>query len=92
MGTGRLWTRVARRLACELPQPLERGEPLGRSRGGRATWAAHAGEAGSVVIKARSESDRASEKTAWCAVHLPLLARRGYPIPEILWHGALDDE
>jgi len=50
------------------------------------TWAARAQTIGAIVVKARC-GDRASEKTQWCASHLPALGGRGYPVPTILWHG-----
>lgn len=64
---------------------------LGRPRADRRTWAAEAEGLGELVVKAR-RGDRADEKTRWSAEHLPLLARRGYPAPEIVWHGSLADD
>jgi aminoglycoside phosphotransferase len=51
-------------------------------------WSAEAADLGEIVVKARY-GDRAGEKTRWCATNMPLLAARGYPAPEILWHGVL---
>jgi hypothetical protein len=83
---------VARRISCELGVPVTLVERLGRPRDERVTWLADAGPAGPVIIKARAAGDRPDEKTAWAAAALPLLAARGYPVPEILWHGLLDHD
>ena len=55
------------------------------------TWAARTKTLGELVVKAR-RGDRAYDKTSWCAVHLPLLGARGYPVPAIVWHGLLGGE
>ncbi len=52
------------------------------------TWAARAQGTGAIVVKVRDRDDgRADERTRWCAVHLPALGVRGYPVPAIVWHG-----
>ena len=33
----------------------------------------------------------AGERVAWAAAALPVLAGRGYPVPEVVWHGRLDE-
>jgi hypothetical protein len=63
-------------------------EDLGFSRSDRVTWAAEAEGLGALVVKAR-RGDQADEKTRWTAENLPLLARRGYPVPELVWHGSV---
>jgi Phosphotransferase enzyme family len=83
------WAAVAARLGTELGEPVRHVEALGRPRPGRAVWAAEAQGLGALVVKAR-HGDRAGEKTRWCAEHLPLLRARGYPAPEIVWHGFLE--
>jgi aminoglycoside phosphotransferase (APT) family kinase protein len=83
---------VARRISSELGLTVTLEERLGRERQERVTWLADAGAAGPVVVKARAADDRPDEKTAWAAAVLPLLAARGYPVPEILWHGLLDGD
>jgi hypothetical protein len=55
------------------------------------TWAARTETVGELVVKAR-RGGRAYDKTDWCAVHLPLLGARGYPVPAIVWHGLLGDD
>jgi hypothetical protein len=85
-----LWPAVARRISSEFGITLTLQERLGNPRQQRVTWLADAGAAGSVIIKARAADDRADEKTAWAAAALPLLAARGYPVPEIVWHGLLN--
>jgi hypothetical protein len=87
----RLWPSVARRVSSELGVTVTLDERLGKPRRQRLTWLADAGPAGPVVIKARAADERPDEKTKWAAAALPLLASRGYPVPEILWHGLLDD-
>jgi Phosphotransferase enzyme family len=81
---------VARRLEAELGRRVRLLDELGRPRPERRTWAAEAEGLGDVVVKARHE-DWAAEKTRWAAGHLPLLARRGHPVPEIIWHGQLGE-
>jgi aminoglycoside phosphotransferase (APT) family kinase protein len=78
------------RLAAELGAPVRKVRLLGEPRPNRMTWAVGAHDLGELVVKARLE-DWAGEKTRWCAAHLPLLGRRGYPVPEIVWHGALEE-
>jgi aminoglycoside phosphotransferase (APT) family kinase protein len=80
---------IQNRLRAELGEPVRLAGVLGRPRTDRRTWAADAEGIGPLVVKAR-RGDWADEKTRWCAENLPLLAARGYPAPEILWHGALD--
>ena len=81
-------SRVIRCLGAQ-DGSLQLVERLGNERADRVTWAARSDELGEVVVKARYR-DRAPEKTRWCATTLPLLGARGYPVPEYLWHGALD--
>ncbi len=52
------------------------------------TWAASTQGAGEIVVKVRC-GDSAEKKTQWSAAHLPALGARGYPVPEILWHGMI---
>jgi aminoglycoside phosphotransferase len=75
-------------LAAELGDSLGEVETLGTPGPRRLTWAAESAQLGRVVVKARY-GDRADEKTRWCAANLPRLGARGYPVPEILWHGPL---
>jgi Ser/Thr protein kinase RdoA (MazF antagonist) len=87
-----LWPAVARRVSSGLGLTVALDERLGRQRQERVTWLADAGPAGPVIVKARAADDRPDEKTAWAAAVLPLLAARGYPVPQILWHGLLDHD
>lgn len=87
-----LWPAVARRVSTELGLTVTLDERLGRQQQERVTWLADAGPAGPVIVKARAAGDRPDEKTAWAAATLPLLAARGYPVPEVLWHGHLDHD
>jgi hypothetical protein len=68
---------------------MRRVEALGRPRPERAVWAAEADGLGPLVVKARG-GERADEGARWCAACLPLLRARGYPAPELVWHGFLD--
>jgi hypothetical protein len=82
-----LWARAAeqvRRARGWSLRPLAR---LGRPRAERRTWLAE-GAAGTVVVKA-SANQFAAARAAWVAEALSLLAARGYPVPEVLWHGRL---
>jgi Phosphotransferase enzyme family len=81
---------VGRRLEAELGRRFRLLADLGRPTPERRTWAAEAEGLGDVVVKARHE-DWAEAKTRWAAEHLPLLGRRGYPVPELIWHGSLGD-
>ena len=81
------WPAIAARLEPELGEPLPRARRLTPPRRARATWAVPTRESGELVVKVR-HGDRADEKTQWCADRLPLLAVRGYPVPEIIWHGS----
>jgi hypothetical protein len=85
------WDVVGARLERELGEPVRGARWLSSPRRTRITWAARAKTAGELVVKAW-HGDRAQEKTAWCAVHLPVLAARGYPVPAIVWHGLVDGE
>ena len=85
------WAAVAARLEAELGEPVRNVGVLGRPRPGRALWAAESDGRGALVVKAR-RGELADVGTRWCAACLPLLGARGYPVPEILWHGFLDLE
>src|SRR5262249_20645880 len=61
---------------------------LGRPRDVRCTWLAD-GEPGRVVVKLR-ENPFAADRVAWVAEVLALLRADGYPVPEPLWSGELD--
>ena len=85
------WPALASLLAAAVGRRVSFAGVLGRPRPGSVTWAAEAADLGEIVVKVRT-GDRADEKTRWCATHLPLLGARGYPVPEILWHGPLDGD
>jgi Ser/Thr protein kinase RdoA (MazF antagonist) len=85
------WAAVAPRLVAALGEPVRYQHELGRSRERRMTWAVQGERSGPLVVKMR-QGDRAEEKTQWAADYLPTLAVRGYPVPQILWHGLLDDQ
>jgi aminoglycoside phosphotransferase (APT) family kinase protein len=82
---------LAARLEAELGRPVRILTKLGEPRTERATWAVEAAGAGELVVKVR-HGDRADEKTLWTEANLPLLAARGYPVPELVWHGRLEGE
>jgi Ser/Thr protein kinase RdoA (MazF antagonist) len=82
------WSAVSVGLEEVLGEPVELGEPLGRSRTKACVRAAASAQHGQLVVKLR-HGDRADEKTSWLATHLPRLAERGYPAPRILWHGPI---
>jgi aminoglycoside phosphotransferase (APT) family kinase protein len=85
------WPPVGARLERELGEPVRDARLLSPPRPSRLTWAARTEAGGELVVKAR-RGDRAEEKTGWSAAHLPRLAARGYPVPAVVWHGALDDQ
>jgi aminoglycoside phosphotransferase (APT) family kinase protein len=82
---------VAALLAGVLGEPVSGGLPVTPGWSSRTTWAARGERAGSLIVKAR-RGERAEEKTEWCAARLPLLGARGYPVPEIIWHGMTRDQ
>jgi Ser/Thr protein kinase RdoA (MazF antagonist) len=82
------WREVQGLAAAMLGDRVYTPEPLTTVRQSRMTWAARAERTGPIVVKVR-HGDRASEKTQWCAAHLPALGARGYPVPAILWHGMI---
>jgi aminoglycoside phosphotransferase (APT) family kinase protein len=84
------WDEVAPLLARVLGEQVNGGLPLTPGWSTRMTWAAGGERSGPLVVKVRLD-DRAHEKAAWCAAHLPQLAARGYPVPAIIWHGMADD-
>ena len=85
------WAGVEARLAAGLRCGVQYTETLRAAGAARAAWAARADGLGEVVVKAR-KGDRAREKTQWRVANLPLLAARGYPAPDVVWHGALDED
>ncbi|HEY1620133.1 MAG TPA: aminoglycoside phosphotransferase family protein [Streptosporangiaceae bacterium] len=82
---------VAALLAGVLGEPVSGGLPVTPGWSSRTNWAACGERAGSLIVKAR-RGERAYEKTEWCAARLPLLGARGYPVPEIIWHGMASDQ
>jgi aminoglycoside phosphotransferase (APT) family kinase protein len=91
VGESLTWRVVGARLERELGEPVRDARWLTSPRQSRMTWAARTQTIGELVIKAR-RGDRAYDKTGWCAVHLPLLGARGYPVPAIVWHGLVGEE
>ena len=85
------WEAIAARLTEQLGEPIRSPARLGPPRPARATWAIETTGVGQLVVKAR-RGDRADEKTRWCVANLPRLTERGYPVPEILWHGLIGDD
>jgi Ser/Thr protein kinase RdoA (MazF antagonist) len=85
----RLWMRAAERIAAARGWLLEPLGRLGQQHEDRCTWLA-SGASGLVVVKAVSNPFSAA-RAEWSAAALPVLARRGYPVPEIVWRGPLDE-
>jgi hypothetical protein len=91
------WRRSSRFCALELRRRSQMARPRKRLKQAeraalgcdRLPIGAHGKEGSPVEIRKRVRPD---EKTAWAAVALPLLAERGYPVPEILRHSLLDDD
>lgn len=84
------WSEIAAHAARELGESLHSPSPLARPGPSRATWAVES-SLGEPVVKVR-HGDRADEKTRWCAANLPRLGARGYPVPEIVWHGLVGND
>src|SRR5919204_6607410 len=85
------WESLERRVSAALGTRLRGGMRLGKPRPRRATWAAASENGEELIVKAR-RGDFADEQIPWTARHLPQLGARGYPVPEIVWHGPLDGE
>jgi Phosphotransferase enzyme family len=93
METDELWGRVAARIYSTCGWWLRRSAQLGRPREGRRTWLAESvgdGGPGKVVVKA-SANPFVPARAAWTADAMGLLGERGYPVPPLLWRGALDE-
>src|SRR5439155_19918116 len=56
----------------------------------RRSWLAR-GQPGTVVVKALA-NPFVRQRAAWAVRALSVLGGRGYPVPETLWHGELDDD
>jgi hypothetical protein len=85
------WREVRLLVAKKLGERVDDARPLTPVRLSRMTWAARAQRTGAIVVKVKDSDDgRADQKAQWCAEHLPVLGGRGYPVPRILWHGAID--
>jgi Ser/Thr protein kinase RdoA (MazF antagonist) len=84
-----LWEQVAMRLHSACGWSLRPITRLGRPRENRRTWLAE-GEPGTIIVKAVSNPFVAA-KAAWTLDALSLLAKRGYPVPQLLWQGSLDE-
>jgi hypothetical protein len=82
------WREVQLLVARELGERLDDAQPLTPVRQSRMTWAARTQRTGPIVVKVRL-GDGADEKTQWCIANLPALGARGYPVPDILWHGMI---
>ncbi|SRR6266536_708886 len=92
METDELWSRVAARIHANCGWSLRPLAGLGQPREGRRTWLAESigqPEPGTVIVKA-SANPFAPTRAAWTANAMGLLGERGYPVPALLWHGALD--
>ena len=85
------WEPLERCVSAALGTRLRGVVRLGRPRPRRATWAAASEDGDELIVKAR-RGDFAEEQIPWTARHLPQLGARGYPVPEIVWQGSLDDE
>src|SRR5918911_3066776 len=85
------WEPVERRVSAALGMRVRSATPLGKPRPRRATWAAESDAGEELIVKAR-RGDFADKQTPWAARYLPQLRARGYPVPEIVWHGPLDEE
>jgi hypothetical protein len=87
------WREVQLMVSRELGARVFGAEPLAPVKRSGMTWAAGTPGTGAIVVKVREGDDgRAEEKARWCAAHLPVLGARGYPVPEILWHGMISAE
>ena len=84
-----LWLDAAARIRSAQAWSLEPRERLGRAHDNRVVWLAeHEGER--LVVKVRADQF-ASERAPWTAETLAWLRGRGYPAPELLWWGEVDE-
>jgi Phosphotransferase enzyme family len=93
MQTDELWSQVAARIHSSCGWSLRPLAQLGTPRDTGRTWLAEPvgdGGPGRVIIKA-SANPSALARAAWTASAMGLLGERGYPVPALLWHGALDE-
>jgi hypothetical protein len=88
-GADRLWQRAATRIRAATGWSLSLLGRAGSVADDRRTWLAQAGF-GPAVVKAVA-SPFAGERAVWAAAALPVLAGRGYPVPDVVWHGRLDE-
>lgn len=86
-----MWPWVEARLERKLGPRCRSPRLLFSPWSTRVTWAVSMPRLGELVVKI-SSGDRAAQKAQWCALNLPRLAARGYPVPSIIWHGPLNQE
>jgi hypothetical protein len=90
--TDELWPQVAAWIRSAGGWSLRPVAQLGQPRDTRRTWLAESvgqPELRVVIVKA-SANPFAPARAAWAANALSLLGERGYPVPGLLWRGALD--
>lgn len=85
-----MWPIVAVRLQQVLGQTCRSPAMLASFWSTRAAWSVSMPTFGDLVVKIRN-GDRAGAKAQWSARNLPLLAKRGSPVPPIIWQGPLDE-
>lgn len=88
-GADELWVSAAGRIGAACGWALKPLRKAGRARNERHTWLAQ-GEPGTVVVKALA-NPFAGQRAEWTLDALSWLAARGYPVPEVLWQGGLDE-
>jgi hypothetical protein len=85
-----MWHRAATRIASATGWSVTRLGRVGQvAADDRWTWLAEA-DFGPAVVKAIA-NPFAGERAAWATAALPALSSRGYPVPDVVWHGRLDE-
>jgi hypothetical protein len=84
-----LWHRAASRISSATGWSVSLAGRAGQVMDDRRTWLAEAAF-GPVVVKAIA-SPFAGERAAWATAALPVLGSRGYPVPDVVWHGRLNE-
>lgn len=79
---------IAATVAASGGPPLAIGERIPGGESG--AWYATDGRDGEFVLKILTGQDH-TERISFQVAHLPTLASRGYPVPEITGYGPLDD-
>src|SRR5262245_24359174 len=94
MADDELWTRAAARVGQAMGGRVALLSEISRPSGDHRVWRGEilSGRLRSrqVIVKARADPF-AAERAMWASTAWPELAACGYPPPEMIWHGRLDE-